>query len=439
MFSLFLLDLIAVPGKSRAALCGIFLLFHLSFLLLLAISSTFPERFYFLYSTIFSVLMLTSIQFLLSLKDDLNVEFQFLNIYMIFYQCFSIFLIITESKPLETLLANPLFTFFPVVFLLMLGYLLFFPRERIKLSLNYFFSFLIFIAIPFTGMGLFLINSFQGKTTIILSNTNLSLELKRFFSFFFVVLIGLLLSFIYLILNKFYSAHSQLLEYEKRNIARQRLESLGRLSASIAHELNNSLSSILGFTSLLLESEQKPENRKYLELIKNESEHLEGKLAEILNFSRSGHATSPVNLLGLLSETVEFVRQNRSLEKFSITLPQKLDAVILANPAEIKQVFLNLILNAAEATDHNGSLSIRSDEDGQSVRLYFQDNGPGVPEEMTAKLFEPFITSKREGNGLGLFISEQIMLKFEGEIALCKAEQGACFLLKFPKEVVKNG
>ncbi|MDD5089543.1 MAG: HAMP domain-containing sensor histidine kinase [Candidatus Wallbacteria bacterium] len=430
-----LLILLELPRKERKLELVIWLsfsVFHASFLSITALTGETSLRIYTMYNLVFSITLLSILQFIAFLRAQVSVELQFLNLHMIFFSLFRLFHQIAGSSFVFPQQMERFLTWFPLFFAVMLGYYLLSSFLRTQLYIKFFNSFFIFIALPLSGFTLTMLTTMQSRTTIALKSSLLSLELNRLFAFFFIFLMTLVLTFIYLILDRFYKSHKRLIEYEKSSVSRQRLESLGRLAASLAHELNNSLSSIVGFADLLLEREMEQSMRKYLGLIKEESQNLEIKLSEILNFSRSQQPSVQVSLKKMVEETVEFALRNRRLSEFTLKIFPVCDLTVTANAAELKQVFLNLILNAADATDGKGALLITIEPYKESCRICFQDTGPGLSDEIRHKIFEPFITTKKDGHGLGLFISQQIMLRHGGEISYENTGKGACFVLTFP-------
>ena len=99
---------------------------------------------------------------------------------------------------------------------------------------------------------------------------------------------------------------------------------------------------------------------------------------------------------------------------------------------QIQQVFFNLILNAMEALEDGGGLEIVANQEKQNIEVFFKDNGPGVPLEMSDKIFEPFISSREDGIGLGLSVSYGILTAHGGNLELVSTEEGACFKVVIP-------
>jgi len=302
-----------------------------------------------------------------------------------------------------------------------------------KKPMYFFYSFTLFIGIPFIYMGLTAINTMPlKKTTFFVKDSVLSIEISRFLSSIFIIITAGLIVFFYHILYKFYNSHKRISELEKKAISRQRLEELGKLTAGIAHEINNSLSSIGGFSELLLEKEDRDENKKFLKIICDECEQLKNRLSEILSFSRQGNETEIIDIQENIKNTVEFLKSNIKFKEIVFDLDKLNPGKIVINPGEFKQVLLNLFINSADSMEYSGKISISGrDKDGMYI-MFFKDIGKGINDDIKKRIFEPFFSKKSDGTGLGLFITRQIVLKYDGNIELDDSEDGCCFRIEFP-------
>ncbi|HKY22137.1 MAG TPA: ATP-binding protein [Vicinamibacterales bacterium] len=226
----------------------------------------------------------------------------------------------------------------------------------------------------------------------------------------------------------------------------ERLSAVGQLVSGVAHELNNPLQSILGFTELLIEAEGRPELRRDLEHVRSEAIRAGKIVRNLLAFVRrssSERTKWPIN--DIVKTTVslrsyEFGPANiRLVESYAEGLPP-----ILVNPEEIQQVILSLILNgeqAMRAAHQGGTLTVTTNSIGDMVTVDIQDDGPGIPEALAGRVFEPFFSTKEvgEGTGLGLSIAMGIAEAHGGTLTLVPSEKGACFRLSIPAVEVSTG
>ncbi len=239
----------------------------------------------------------------------------------------------------------------------------------------------------------------------------------------------------------------ELTEMQAHLLQSEKLASLGKLAAGIAHEINNPLGGILIYSHLLLEDTNK--NSPYYENLKKivkETSRCKDIVKGLLEFARPKEPeTSLTGINDIVDRSLAIIErhalfQNIKIKKFySSELPK-----IVADSAQLQQVFTNIILNAAEAMDGNGTLTLRTSLDGggRYINIQFSDTGHGIKEEDRRRLFEPFFTTKEvgKGTGLGLAISYSIIQKHQGTIEVTsRAGQGATFKVKLPvKRKVKN-
>jgi signal transduction histidine kinase len=199
-----------------------------------------------------------------------------------------------------------------------------------------------------------------------------------------------------------------------------RMATVGRLTATLAHEINNPLQSILGSVHFALE--QLPANlpqRAYLELAANELDRVSEILRRMVGFYRQDDAARiATDINTLLQETLALAEKQLQRHHVAVItdLQDDLPPLSLA-PNQLKQVFLNLILNAADAMAHGGRLEITTRADSQDrLEIRFNDSGPGIPPAELERIFEPFYTTKPNGTGLGLAISRDIVVAYGGSL-----------------------
>lgn len=224
----------------------------------------------------------------------------------------------------------------------------------------------------------------------------------------------------------------------------ERIDSIVRLAAGVAHELGNPLNSLTIHLQLIERKLKKlakqPDSTKLtesLQVCQGEVERLDGIITHFLKAIRPQKLElNELDLLGLVEDVLrvqEAELSNRELEvkvEVSDDLP-----IILGDRDQIKQAFFNLIKNAMEAMQPSGSLRILARCDDDYVYLQFVDNGSGISEEDLSKVFQAYYTTKEEGHGLGMMIVERIMREHGGHINIeSRKEAGTAITLQFPQQ-----
>jgi len=208
----------------------------------------------------------------------------------------------------------------------------------------------------------------------------------------------------------------------KREIERnQRLASLGKLAAGIAHEIRNPLSSIKGFATYFRERYKEiPEDQKTAEIMVQEVERLNRVIGQLLEFASPMKINKkPTSMHTVIKHSLKIVRGQAQVKNINIRTnlsPETKDASI--DPDRISQVLLNLYLNSIEAMEHGGSLSVELslDKDIQKIRIAISDTGVGINKEDLVHVFDPYFTTKQSGTGLGLAIVHKIIESHKGEV-----------------------
>ena len=230
----------------------------------------------------------------------------------------------------------------------------------------------------------------------------------------------------------------ELREMQDSLIQSEKMASLGKMSAGVAHEINNPLTSILINTHLMLEKTEKNHLfQEYLSLIADETIRCTNIVKGLLEFSRQNPPRKVfTDINEIIKRTLQLLEhqaafQNiRVIKKLDESLPQ-----IKVDKDKIKQVFWNLMINAAEAMPHGGTLTLFSQLSGDKkyVEVVFTDTGAGIPQEYLNKLFDPFFTTKGGGTGLGLAVSYGIIEQHQGKIEV-KSEpgKGSVFTISLP-------
>jgi signal transduction histidine kinase len=218
----------------------------------------------------------------------------------------------------------------------------------------------------------------------------------------------------------------------------EKMAAVGRLAASIAHEINNPLQAIHNSLHLTLRPNLSPDKQaRYLAMAQEEVERLIDIVRRLLEFYRPSRGRRAVTDVNSVIENV-LTLMNKRLQHGRISVETRLAPNLPSLPIvqdQVAQVFLNIVINAVEAMSDGGRLSIRSAlaKDRKWVYATFADNGPGMDEETKASIFEPFFTTKRTGTGLGLAISYGIIERHGGRIEVqSSAGNGSTFVVRLP-------
>jgi signal transduction histidine kinase len=239
-------------------------------------------------------------------------------------------------------------------------------------------------------------------------------------------------------------ATERLKEAQDRLIRSERLASVGRLAAGLAHEIGNPISALIGLQDLVLAGGLSPEEeRDFLQRMRKETERIHRILRDLLQFARPaaerlvGEAEQePGDVEAAAHDTAALVAPQRSLKEVSLQLDVApgLPPVALGHEA-LMQVILNLVMNAADAVGAGGNVQVRAARHGNGVRLSVEDDGPGVDPRVQAQLFEPFVTTKEvgKGTGLGLAVCRGLVEAAGGSITLDREHRsGARFVVELP-------
>jgi two-component system, sporulation sensor kinase A len=202
------------------------------------------------------------------------------------------------------------------------------------------------------------------------------------------------------------------------------LKVLGQLSAGIAHEIRNPLTSLKGFLQLLMEG--RSGSPDYYKIMLEEVNRLEIIAGEFLLLSKpQALRMEACNVQTLISKTVDLMNMQALMKNVDLTvrLPKR-NISIQCDEYQIRQVLINIIKNAIEAVERNGVIEIDAEVIEDKVMIVIQDNGPGIPEHVLTKMGEPFLTTKEKGTGLGIMICFAIMKHHEGELRFRNAAKG---------------
>ena len=234
-------------------------------------------------------------------------------------------------------------------------------------------------------------------------------------------------------------ANCALAEARESLLRSEKLATVGRLAAGLAHEVGNPLGAIAGYVELArarLPPDPPPDLADALERIGAAAQRIDRTVRDLLDFARpTAPALAPIDLGAALDASLRLARMQSRFRDVEVEtalepgLPR-----ILADEHYLAQVLLNLLLNAGDAMGGEGRVRLSARAEGGQVVLQVQDNGPGIPEADVPRVFDPFFTTKDpgDGTGLGLAISHRIMESFGGDIAVRNgAAGGAVFTLRF--------
>jgi PAS domain S-box-containing protein len=227
---------------------------------------------------------------------------------------------------------------------------------------------------------------------------------------------------------------------EQQVVQSERLAAMGAMIGGVAHELNNPLTTILGNSDLLLDTETNEASRKRIALLQQDARKAAEIVKNLTYFSRPpAPGKSAINLQEVVERTLNL--HAYSLRKNNIAVDFLKEPTVpyaLGDPHQLMQVFLNLIVNAEQAireSRERGTLRIRMGRSENSVWVSFHDDGPGIPKESLPSIFDPFYTTKRpgRGTGLGLSICKSVMKEHNGSVEAANApDGGAVFTVTLP-------
>ncbi len=244
---------------------------------------------------------------------------------------------------------------------------------------------------------------------------------------------------------------TEMKQLERQVAHNEKLALLGQIAAGIAHEIGTPLNIISGIAEcFLLDRDETHPEREDLETVISQTDRITKLVRDLLSFARpQPMRAGNIHLSDEISRAVSLLRGR--FDKLGIAVTLELDEVpdVVADPNQLQQVFLNLLVNACDAFSDAGSdavgqrvititTHVRSGERGDMVHIHFVDNGPGMQPELLARVFEPFVTTKEvgRGTGLGLAVCRRIIEDHHGTIEVASAPgQGADFAVRFPVDV----
>ncbi len=238
-------------------------------------------------------------------------------------------------------------------------------------------------------------------------------------------------------------ASQQLRATQQQLVHSERLAALGEMSAKVAHEINNPLGIIKNYVLLVKKSLRDNEAAEgYTEILGDEIDRIARIVKELLDFHRpKGLEYQSLDVALVLSDVL--LLMERQMESKRIQLIKRFEPNcprVEGSPENLKQVFLNVIINALDVMSAGGTLEVIISHDNGEVVLKFSDTGPGIPPEIVPKIFEPFFTTKEpgKGTGLGLSVCYGIIKQHGGSITYKNTDTGGCFEIRLPAQA-KSG
>ncbi len=218
-----------------------------------------------------------------------------------------------------------------------------------------------------------------------------------------------------------------------------RLAALGEMAAGLAHEIRNPLASLSGAVQFLEETAQlEPEEKRLLQIIERESGHLNDITSTFLLYARPEmKKIQDISLLGEIESILALIRQRKGLPEADLKIDVPGNFHLHVDPAQFRQVLLNLLLNAYQALpDTGGKISVEAREEGNQLVLKFSDNGKGIKTDDLSRVFNPFFTTRPDGTGLGLSIVHRLIHEWKGDIAVDSFQgKGSTFTLRLPRDI----
>ncbi|MCK9418339.1 MAG: ATP-binding protein [Nitrospirae bacterium] len=241
-------------------------------------------------------------------------------------------------------------------------------------------------------------------------------------------------------IERLQQAREELMKTDEKLIQSAKLASIGTLASGVAHEINNPLAGLFNCVEMLKQNDGNPELReRYLGLIKEGLDRIEITVSKLLWMPRkSEHALRDVNVLDAVDSIYPFLefKLQKDNVKFVNEIPHDLQVTVDLH--DFQQMMMNLMINAVQAMQNGGRLTVRGHQDDGSIKIDVLDTGTGIAPEDVGSIFDPFFTTKPtgEGTGLGLWLTYVIMKNYNGELTVeSEMGKGSRFTLSFPAAV----
>lgn len=229
---------------------------------------------------------------------------------------------------------------------------------------------------------------------------------------------------------------TEIRELQKQVETNERFAALGAASATFAHEIRNPLNSISMIAQRLeLETDVDESRSQLLRLVRKEIERVNEIINQFIQFAKP-EKINPVNVsvAEIINRTIQLVAETSKQKQIQISTHFRDNPMIYADPEKLHQAFINIILNSIEAIEGNGEINISTQLSEDFVKIIFEDNGPGIPPEIIDKVLTPFFTTKSKGLGIGLSVSNKIILAHQGKLSILNTteKKGTIVLISLP-------
>jgi signal transduction histidine kinase len=216
-------------------------------------------------------------------------------------------------------------------------------------------------------------------------------------------------------------------EYQAEILAEERMATIGRMAADVAHEIRNPLEAISGAVEYLAGNES--EDNDFIRVIREEVRNLNAYLSGVLEFARSGGSAPEPCDLGALAQETALLAGPLAREAGIPLVLDTLPCPCLASRTAVKRALFNLVLNAIEASPRGNAVAIQTERRGSMSVLMVRDHGPGIDPEIGEKIFEPYFTTKVGGTGLGLALTRRVVEDHGGSLSIQKGDGGGTLAL----------
>lgn len=230
-------------------------------------------------------------------------------------------------------------------------------------------------------------------------------------------------------------AYAELRQTFEQLLQAERLAALGELSAAVVHEVRNPLGSIKGAVEIIRDAlPSDSPRREFAEIASREVDRLDRLVTEFLRFARPPEpATAPADIKEIVQSVASLIEQSGTSQNVRIDCKYANDLpLVTVDSEQIKQVLLNLAINALQVMPDGGDLQFRAARVGETVVIEVEDEGGGIDSAIASRIFDPFFSTKEKGIGLGLSTAYKIAMQHDGKLSASNGARGAIFRLTLP-------